>query len=463
MKRSTVGAAALLMQGCTLAPHYHRPAMDVPPAYRTVQGAVSATATESLGGEAWWAVFQDPVLQELIRTALRQSFDLQIAATRVLEAQAQLDSTRANQLPALSAGAAVISERQAQTTSLIPAYTVRAGEIDASVVWNLDFWGKYRSQTAAARAQLLGTEWGRRAVVSALIANVAAAYFQLRAIDLQLEISTSTLSSRQESLRLTRVLAEHGSASTLDVRQAEQLVYTTTSTIADLERQRAQQENALSVLVGQNPGDIPRGRPLLEQLNLATVPADLPSELLARRPDIRAAEERLVAANAQIGVARAAFFPSISLTGTGGEESHALNQLFEHPSLMWTSAAVLSQPIFQGGALRAGLKLAKAQREEQLLTYRQTIINAFRQVSDSLIALQKGAEYRRQQQLLTEAARDTARLSHVLYDHGGASYLQVLTAETSYFSAQLTLASAQLNERLALVQLYNALGGGWSP
>jgi outer membrane protein, multidrug efflux system len=275
-------------------------------------------------------------------------------------------------------------------------------------------------------------------------------------------MADSTAKSREDSLRLTRVLAEHGSASTLDVRQAEQLVYTATATIADLERQRGQHENALSVLLGENPHDIPRGRPLMEQLDLPGAPPGLPSQLLERRPDIRQAEQQLAAANAQIGVAKSAFFPSISLTGTAGGQSFALNQLVNSSAEMWNGAASLTQPIFQGGALRGGLKLAKAQREEMLLTYQQTILNAFRQVSDSLIALQKGTEFRKQQQLLTDAARDADQLSHVLFEHGGASYLQVLTSETNYFAAELDLASAQLNERLALVQLYNALGGGWN-
>lgn len=456
-------ASALLLAGCAVGPNYHRPAVQTPVRYRDSGAATGQSpSTVSLGDLKWWDVFQDPVLQQLIRTALKHSYDIRIAATRVLEAQASLAITRADELPQLSLGAGVLSQRVPQVTSTIPAYETRAGEVDLSVLWNLDFWGKYRRQTEAARAQLLASEWGQRAVLSSVVSEVAMAYFQLRELDLALQISTSTLASRQDSLRLTKVLNAHGSASMLDVRQAEQLVYTATSTIADLERQRAQQEDALSVLLGQDPGDIPRGRPLLEQLDLPGVPPGLPSQLLERRPDIREAEENLVAANAQIGVALAAFFPSLSLTGTGGRESSALDELVQRSANMWDLGASVTQPLFEGGALRGGLKLARAQREEMLLTYQQTIVNAFRQVSDSLIALQKETELRKQQQLLTDAAGDADRLSHVLFEHGGASYLQVLTSETNYFSAQLGLATAQLNERLALVQLYNALGGGWS-
>jgi outer membrane protein, multidrug efflux system len=264
-----------------------------------------------------------------------------------------------------------------------------------------------------------------------------------------------------DSLQLTNVLARNGSASALDVRQSEELVYTAAETIPDLERQISQQENSLSILLGGNPGPIPRGRPLTEQPDPPAVPVGLPSELLERRPDIREAEENLVAANAAIGVAKAAYFPSISLTGLAGFESNALNNLFSHSQRVWNEAASLTQPVFAGGAIRSGVRLAEAQEQQMLLTYRQTIMNAFQQVSNSLVAYQRGREFREQQELLTAAADDTDRLSKILYRHGGASYLQVLTSENNDFSAKLNLAQAQLNERLALVQLYNALGGGW--
>ncbi len=454
-----VGAS---LAACAVGPNYHRPTIETPAAYRAA-GPQPPGAAESLGNEQWWKLFDDPALQALIRTALAQNYDVRIAATRVLQAQAQLAITRASEFPMVSAGAEAFTERNPKISSVFPAYQANAGDVDLSVIWNLDFWGKYRRETEAARASLLGSVWGRRAVVSSVVSEVASGYFQLRELDSALDIAKSTLASRQDSLRLTRVLAANGSASMLDVRQSEQLVYTAGETVPDLERQIAQEENALSILLGRNPGSIPRGLPLARELEPPAVPAGLPSELLERRPDIREAEESLVAANAQIGVAKADFFPDISLTATGGFESYALNKLFAASSEMWNAGASVTQPIFEAGVLRSGLKLARAEQQQMLLTYKQTIINAFQQVSSALVAYRKDREFTRQQRLLTDAAGDADRLSKVLYQHGGASYLQVLTSETNYFSAELNLAQAQLSERLALVQLYQALGGGWGP
>jgi outer membrane protein, multidrug efflux system len=455
-------AIGLLLGGCMVGPKYNRPPIDTPGSYRgETSGQSSVGSAESLGNEKWWEVFQDPILQQLIRTALQQNYDAQIAAARVLQAQAQLGITRANQFPMVGAGAQLFSERNPKISGAFPSYEANAGQLNLSVLWNLDFWGKYRRETEAARANLLASEWGRRAVLSSVVSSVATAYFQLRELDLALQLSKSTLSSRQDSLRLTNVLAKNGSASMLDVRQSEQLVYTAAETIPDLERQIAEQENLLSILLGHNPGSTPRGRALTEQTIPVTIPAGLPSELLERRPDIRAAEESLIAANAQIGVAKAAYFPSISLTGTAGFESYALSRLLTGSAGLWNTAAALTQPVFEAGGLHAGMRLAEAQKQQLLVAYKQSIAEAFQQVSDSLVAYQKNIEYRRQQELLTSAAQETDRLSNTLYQHGGASYLQVLTSETNYFAAQLNLAQAQLNERLALVQVYNALGGGW--
>lgn len=453
-------AVLVLEASCTMGPKYKRPAVNVSQDYRTPEPQQAAAAA-SLGNEKWWDVYQDPVLTQLIRTAIAQNYDVRIAAARVLEAQAQVGITRANQLPSASVGADVFSEQNAKVTNLFPAYEVNGGELNLSVIWNLDFWGKYRRQTEAARAQLLATEWGQRAVISSLVANVATAYFQLRALDSELEISKGTLASRQQSLQLTQVLESHGGGSGLDVSQAEQLVYTASETIPDLERQIQQQENVLSVLLGENPESIPRGRALIEQPVPKNVPAGIPSELLERRPDVRQAEEIMVAANAQIGVAKASFFPNVSLTGLGGLESNALHQFITQPSEMWSSAVSVSQPVFEGGALRSGLRLARANWQESVLSYQQTVQNSLEQVSNALIASKKDREFREQQELLTGAAQRTDQLSEVLYKNGGASYLQVLTSETNYFSAELSLVQAQLNERLALVQLYQALGGGW--
>ena len=450
----------VLEAGCLMGPKYKRPSIDVPQEYRA-PAPQEASQASSLGNEQWWQVYQDPALTQLIHTAIAQNYDVRIAAARVLEAQAQVGITRANQLPSASVGAETFSEQNAKVTNLFPAYQVNGGELNLSVIWNLDFWGKYRRQTEAARSQLLATEWGQRAVISSLVANVATAYFQLRALDSELEISKRTLASRQESLKLTHFLENHGSASGLDVSQAEQLVYTASETIPDLERQIQQQENVLSVLLGENPQSIPRGRALTEQPVPQNVPAGLPSELLERRPDVRQAEENVVAANAQIGVAKAAFFPNLSLTGLGGLESNALHQFITTPSETWYGAFNVSQPVFQGGALRSQLRFARANWQETVLSYQQTVQNALEQVSNSVVASQKDREFREQQELLTQAAQQTDQLSEVLYKNGGASYLQVLTSETNYFSAELNLVQAQLNERLALVQLYQSLGGGW--
>jgi multidrug efflux system outer membrane protein len=450
----------LLLAGCAVGPNYKRPAVSVPIVYRAAMPARAAPAS-SLGNEDWWQVYQDPVLVQLIHTALRQNYDVRIAATRVLEAQAQVGITRANQFPSASVGADIFSQQNAKLSKGFPTYEVNAGDLNLGVIWNLDFWGKYRRQTEEARAQMLATEWGQRAVISSLVANVASAYFQLRALDSELDIAKRTLGSRQQSLQLTKTLVSNGSASDLDLSQSQQLVYTASETIPDLERQIQQQENQVSILLGQNPGPITRGQTLTEQPVREAVPAGLPSELLERRPDVREAEENVAAANAQIGVAKAAFFPSISLTGTGGLESNALNRFISAPSQTWFGALSVAQPVFEGGALRSRLRLSRAQYQEVVLAYEQTVQNALEQVSNALIAHQKDRDFRGQQELLTQAAQRSDQLSLVLYQHGGASYLQVLTSETSYFAAELNLVQAQLNERLALVQLYQALGGGW--
>jgi multidrug efflux system outer membrane protein len=419
-----------------------------------------AASSESLGDAKWWIVFQDEQLQSLIRTALKQNYDLRIAAERVLAAQAQLRIARANQYPSAGVGIGGTTERQA-ASPMSSSYRWDYMQVGGSASWDIDFWGKYRRATEAARANLAQTEWGKRAVVSTLVANVASAYFRLGALDRDLEITRRTLASRQESLRLTKLLADQGAASMVDVRQAEQLVYVASATLPDLQRQIEQEENYLSFLLAQNPGPITRGRSLTEQVRPPVVPAGLPSQLLERRPDIHEAEEQLIAANAQIGVARAAYFPSISLTGTAGFMSSALTDLFAKPAGAWNVAGSVAQPLFTGGKLQANVRLAEAQQQQALLAYRQTIQNAFRDVSDALVAYQKSREVREQQELLAAAAQDSARLAHVRYDGGSSAYFEVLTNETNYLAAELNLSQARLNEMLSLVQIYSALGGGW--
>jgi multidrug efflux system outer membrane protein len=470
------GGASLWMAACSVGPNYKRPAVNAPASFRGVNSAeapsspsapVSSdlsnsgnTKVASLGEDKWWDVFQDKELQELIRTALKNNYDVRIAATRVLQAQAQLGIARADQLPTLDVGGNVTSTRNPQIGPL-PSYQLTQGQLTASAAWNLDFWGRYRRATEAARATLLANEWAQKEVMATLVANVASSYFQLRQLDLQLEISRRTLGSRRDSLELTKTLEEHGINNLLDVRQSEQLVYTAAAEVPDLERQIAQQENALSILEGDNPGDVSRGPKLTEQPLSPEVPVGLPSALLERRPDIRQAEQNLIAANAQIGVARAAYFPQISLTGTAGYESAKLTNLFQGPAGLWTLAGALTQPIFKGGRLKSDVRLAEAQHEQLLLTYQQTIQGAFRDVSDALVAYRKNREFRIQQQMLVESAQDAARLSEVRFRAGTTDYLEVLTNETNSFTAELTLAQAQGNELTALVQLYLALGGGW--
>jgi multidrug efflux system outer membrane protein len=452
----------LLSTGCAVGPNYKRPSADVPGMYRgsTLQEPAPAQpAAESLGEQKWWEVFQDKQLQDLIHTALQQNYDIRIAATRILEARAQVGITRADQLPTLSGGAQAVNERFADA-KLFPQYETDANQVDLSFAWDLDFWGKYRRASEAARANLLATEWARKAVISALVSDVATAYFQLRSLDLQLEISRRTLASRQDSLKLTQTLANGGATSMLDVRQAEQLVDTAAETIPDLERQIEQRENFLSTLLGNNPGPIARGMKLTEQPHAPDVPAGLPSSLLERRPDIREAEAQLIAANAQIGVAKAAYFPDISLTGTAGFQSPALS-LFTGPSGMWSLAGSLVQPIFAGGRIRSGVKYSEARKQEMVLTYQQTIQQAFRGVSDALVEYHKDREFREYQEQLAFSAQDAAQLSETRYRGGAASYLEVLTNETNYFNAELGLAQAQANELVALVEIYHNLGGGW--
>ena len=454
-------SSLMLLAGCKVGPNYHRPAVNVPTVYRGLTPEEAARSeAKSFADEKWWDVFQDDQLRALIRTALEQNYDVRIAAARILEAQARLGVSRADQYPTLTAEGSAINLRTSQQ-KLIPALDTSTNRLALTLTWDLDFWGRYRRATEAARASLVASEWARREVITQLVANLAVAYFQLRALDLQLEISKRTLESRQDSLRLTRLLADGGATSLLDVRQAEQLVFTAAAEIPTLEQQIEQQENLISILMGNNPGPIARGKKLTEQEHPPAVPVGLPSNLLERRPDIRQAEEQLIAANAEIGVARAAYFPQIPLTAQAGYQSSALTSLFSGPAGLWNFGATATQPIFTAGRLKSNVRLAESQRQEALLFYKQSIQGAFRDVSDALIAYRKSQEFRRQQQLLVDSAQDATRLSHLRYSGGAASYLEVLTNDTNYFSAELVLVQAQLNELLALVQLYKGLGGGW--
>ena len=444
-------AMLLLLAGCTVGPNYKRPSVDTPQAY---YHAETAPDTASLGDEKWWALFQDQELQKLIRTGLEHNYDVRIAASRILQAQQQVGVTRADQFPTVSAGPGF-------TTQRLPGFTFSYFQLEALFSWNVDFWGRYRRATEAARADVLAADWNRKQVISTLVSNIATAYFQMRELDTELTISNDTLASRRESLALTEALANGGAAALVDVRQAEQLVETAAETIPDTERQIGVQEDLISTLIGDNPHAIPRGGALTDQALPLEVPAGLPSRLLERRPDIRAAEQQLAAATANIGVARAAFFPSLPLTGGAGIISTNFANLFAAPGAGWNFSSPLTQPIFEAGRLRANLRLSEAQQQQAVVTYQQTIQSAFRQVSDALIAYRKYRDFTDHQERLTAAAEDAARLSDLRYRGGATSYLEVLTSQTNWFSAQLNLARARLSERLSLVELYNALGGGW--
>jgi len=455
---AVIAACAVLLtgSGCLLGPDYERPAVDQRGAFR----GAAAGSSSSFGDLRWSQVFRDAELQRLIRAALAGNLDVGIAAARILQAEAQLDIARGDQLPTVGVSASAGRQR-VPAQGGAPAAEFNSYRAVGAASWQLDFWGKFRRASEAARADYLAAEWGRRAVVTTLVADLAGAYFQLRELDLELEITRRTQESRHQSLELVTLQEKQGTVSLLDVRQAEQLVYAAGQTILELERRIAQQENFIRILIGANPGPVERGQALVDQPHDAAVPAGLPSSLLQRRADIRVAEQRLVAANARIGVARAAYFPDIALTATGGAQSSALSDLLSAPARLWSVAAELTGTIFAGGRERAGVRLSEAQRQEALLGYRQTILQAFREVSDALVAHRTSGEFRAQQELLTGAARDAARLSDQRYRGGTASYLEVLDSESRYFAAQLGLAQAELDELLALVQLYRALGGGW--
>ncbi len=454
-----------LLTACTKGPNYKKPVVKTPTVFRGADAA-PPTDTASLADLKWFEVFKDDQLQGLIRTALVQNYDLREAVARVERARANLGLTRADQSPQIGASADLTTQRN----SLNGGFTLPAGAARdhtfGSVMLNLlsfevDIWGRLRRATEAARADLLGAEETRKAVVTTLVGDVSTAYFNLLELDKELDIARRTLVSRQESLRLIRVREQGGVGTLLDVRQGEQLVYTATQTIADLERRVEQTENQISLLIGKNPDAVPRGRDLTAQEQPPVVPAGLPSSLLERRPDIRAAEQNLIATNALIGVARAAYFPRISLTGFIGGESNQLKTLFGGVSRAWNFAPQISQPIFTGGRLKSNVRLTEAERQIALVQYERVIQTAFRDVSDALVEYSKVKEVRRQRELLVTTLRDRSRLAYLRYQGGVDTLLNALDADRDLFDAELNLAQSQRDELLALVQLYKALGGGW--
>ncbi len=465
-----IGAIA----GCNVGPKYKRPTYPAPPAFRGADdAAITSAAENSLGDQQWVAVFREPELQALIKTALTNNYDLQIAAQRVAEQQAQVQVTRSQEFPTLSVGGTGIgasfnsstlgagSSSGSNGTSNGISSPISFGSFNLSAAWTPDFWGLYRKQTQAARAQLLAQTWAQRAVRLSLIQSVATTYLQLRALDRQLEITKQTLTARQDSVKLTRTLADAGAAPLSDLRQAEQLLYTATSQIPQLEQQIQQQENAMSLLLGANPGPVAHVDPNALTPPPQDLPAGLPTQLLERRPDIQEAEATLVAANAQIGIARAQFFPQLTITASGGVGGNSLSSIFSPDGKTIYGIGSLAQPLFEGGRLRGQLNVAKETQKEDVFAYQKTIATALHDVSNALIALNKQRAYREQQEKLVAAAQDATRLARLRYQGGATSYLEVLTTDTNLYTAQLTLVSAQQGEALTLVQLYSALGGGW--
>ncbi|HTH54116.1 MAG TPA: efflux transporter outer membrane subunit [Edaphobacter sp.] len=462
-------ALALLTVGCTVGPNYKRPAASTPQNYRGAlapDSTSSAATPASIGEQDWQSIFTDPVLQRLIAEALKNNLDLKIAAQRVLEAQAQVGIVRSQQLPSIGAGGSYsalqlpqgLATKNADGTS---NSFIRGGGFSASAAWNLDFWGLYRRQTEAARAELLQSEWGQRATRATLIQNLAGAYFQLRSLDLQLEITRQTITARQDSLKLTQSLENYGAGSRADTRQAEELLYTAQANLPELRRQIAVQENAISILLGHSPQDVDRGLKLEEQPHPAEVPTGLPSELLERRPDIRQAEAALIAANARVGVAKAQFFPQISLTSLGGSASNQLQSIFDGKNAYWYAAGSLSQPLFAGGRIHSTYKYSEAQQQEMVVQYQKAILNALKDVSNALTAYKETTSRRQEQTQVVTSASDAVRLARLRYAGGNTSYIEVLATDTDLYDAQLKLAQAQLQEADSLVQLYSALGGGW--
>jgi multidrug efflux system outer membrane protein len=451
-----------LLAGCTVGPKYVRPNYTAPPAFRGADNvAVASDTKKSLGDEQWAAVYREPELQALIRKALVNNYDVRIAAQRILEQQAQVRITRSQEFPSFTVGGNGIGATLPSSLGTQIANPLVEGSLDVSGSWTPDFWGLYRKQTEAARAQLLAQVWAQRAVRLTLVEQVATTYLQLRALDSQLEITRETIKARRDSLALTKTLESGGSVPLSDVRQAEQLLYTATSEVPQFEEQIQQQENAIALLLGENPGPIVH----TDANALAPPPQDLPtgipSQLLERRPDIEQAEATLIAANAQIGVARAQFFPNLSISASGGVGGDSLSSIFDTAGKTIYGIGTLTQPLFEGGKLRGQLELSEQTKDEMVLNYQKTIAGAFRDVSNALIALNKQRAYREQQEKLVEAAKDATRLARLRYQGGSTSYLEVLTTDSDLFTAQLNLVNAQEGEALALVQLYSALGGGW--
>ena len=460
---ATIAVATLataLLAGCKVGPNYHRPDVKTPAGFRTLAPDTQAqTQASSFADLPWWEAFHDPKLQDLIRTALKQNYDLKLATERIDAARAELAITRSSLYPQVAGDANFSGGKESnfQSTSNFLLLT-------ADAAFQLDLFGRLRRATEASRADLLATEDARQTVILTLVSDIAADYYTLLQLDLELQITHQTVSTQTDSIKLTNLRLDHGVATKLDVLQAQQVLDTANAQIPDLERLIAQEEDAISILIGDYPESVQRGLPLIEQTLPPEVPPGLPSALVERRPDIREAEQVLVATNAEIGVAKAEFFPQIALTGSGGGafgRSSAFSSLMNTHLGIWSYGAQVNQPIFTGGALRGNLRLAKSENQQALIAYQQTIQRAFGDVSDALIGYQKYHEVRARQQDTVADLQETVRLSKVRYQGGTTTYLEVLDGQRSLYAAELTLAESRGNEYRSLVQLYKALGGGW--
>jgi outer membrane protein, multidrug efflux system len=460
MKRAVSLVALLLLLplcSCKVGPNYSRPAVTLPDQYRQLAPEISnPTTTPAFGEMKWWSVFQDKTLETLIREALVNNYDIRIAATRVLQAQATLGVTRADQFPQVS-GSAGIEQVRSGTYPGGPTFDTLA--IQASYI--LDFWGQYRRATEAARANLTASEFGQEVVRTTLVSDVASAYFSLRRYDAQLEYSQKTLAANQEMLKLNTIKFKGGESPKTDVLQAQILVQQAEAQIISIQESIAQTENAISILLGRNPGPIDRGISLTEQPHLPDIPSGLPSTLLERRPDVRQAEMFLVSANANVGVAKAQFFPQFALTGSFGAQSTSILAFLEGPATFWSLAGQLAQPIFEGGRIRSNYHLAWAKRDEAELSYKQSVQLAVSDVSTSLIGYEQARKFRAKTQEQNATFYEAAQLADVRFKGGTTSFLEVLVTQQQYLISELALAEAWNAELQNYVQIYRALGGGW--
>lgn len=466
-KQMMLVLVAAALSGCLMGPDYRRPALQTPGSFRTLATS-PVNDPSSIADLKWWEVFKDEKLQDLERTALARNYDLRDAVARVEAARGRVGIVRSEEYPNFAGGASISTTRLSRDgSSPLPSSLIRSqnrtfGGASLNLLsFEVDIWGRLRRSTESARAELLRADETRKAVITTLVSDVATAYFNLRELDYELEISRQTLATRQASLELIKNRQAGGVATLIDLRQAEQLVYTASETIPAIQLQIEQTENLISLLLGNNPGEIARGRRLTEQDLPPDVPAGLPSALLERRPDVRAAEQNLISANALIGVAKAAYFPQISLSGFLGGQSTQLSNLFSGPSGVWNFTPQLAQPIFNAGRLKSNVKLAEAQRDSALAEYEKAVQTAFTEVSNALLAHQRVRESRVQQELLAAALRDRTRLAYVRYRGGVDTLLNALDADRDQFQAELTLAQIRRGELLSVVQLYKALGGGW--